>query len=158
MTNHRCQHNLTLVRLKMELDKEHIRHYLLFCFHQKKNTTGAHRIICETYGENVIAIRTCANWFKRFKNSNFVISDATLRNCLQLWKRTNCGKMRKSWKTRIMINLYCIDFFIVIKNTKNTKNWQELLHLITIYQFNLRSRSCVCANTWRLAGSCCGIL
>jgi len=33
-----------------------------------------HGIICEMY-ENVIAIRTCANWFKRFKNNNFNISD-----------------------------------------------------------------------------------
>jgi len=28
----------------------------LFCFHQKKSAADAHRIICETYGENVIAI------------------------------------------------------------------------------------------------------
>jgi len=30
-------------------------------FHQKKSTADAHGIICETYGENVIAIRTYAN-------------------------------------------------------------------------------------------------
>jgi len=30
----------------MKPDKEHIRHCLLFCFHQKKNATDAHRIIC----------------------------------------------------------------------------------------------------------------
>jgi len=59
----------------MEPDKEHIRHCLLFCFHQKKSAADAHRIICETYGENVVAIRTCANWFKRFKNGDFDISD-----------------------------------------------------------------------------------
>jgi len=41
---------------------------LLFCFHQKKNAT-------ETYDENFIAIRTCANWFKQFKNVAFDISD-----------------------------------------------------------------------------------
>jgi len=32
---HRCQHNLTF-RLKMESDKEHIRHCFLFCFHQEE--------------------------------------------------------------------------------------------------------------------------
>jgi len=33
---------------------------LLF-FHQKKNADDAHRIICETYGENVIVVKTYAN-------------------------------------------------------------------------------------------------
>jgi len=31
----------------------------LFCFHQKKSA-DAHKI-CETYGEKVIAIKTCAS-------------------------------------------------------------------------------------------------
>jgi len=48
---------LHLIRLKMELDKQI--HCLLFCFYPKKSAADAHRIICETYGENVIAIRTC---------------------------------------------------------------------------------------------------
>jgi len=43
----------------MESDKKHIRYCFLFCFHQKKNAADIHRIICEKYGENVIAIRTC---------------------------------------------------------------------------------------------------
>jgi len=80
----------------MESNKEHICHCLLFCFHQKKkNATDAHRIICETY-ENVIAIRTCANWFKRFENGNFDISDKEHSGRSALWKRTNCGKIEKS--------------------------------------------------------------
>jgi len=33
-----------------------------------------HKIICETYGENVKAIRTCANWYKWFKNGDFDIN------------------------------------------------------------------------------------
>jgi len=47
----------------MESDKEHICHCFLFCFHQKKNAAkdNAHKIICETYDENVIAVKTCAN-------------------------------------------------------------------------------------------------
>jgi len=42
---------LHLIRLKIESDKEHIRHYFLFC--EKKSATVAHRIICETCNENV---------------------------------------------------------------------------------------------------------
>jgi len=47
---------LHLIRLKMEQIKKHIRHCLLFCFHQKKSAADAYGIICETYGENVIAL------------------------------------------------------------------------------------------------------
>jgi len=43
----------------MKPDKEHIRHCFLFRFHQNKSAAYAHRIICQTYGENVIAIRKC---------------------------------------------------------------------------------------------------
>jgi len=46
----------------------------LFCF-QEKSIADAHRIICETYGENVVAIKTCANCFKRLKNDDFDVSD-----------------------------------------------------------------------------------
>jgi len=48
----------------MESDKEH-------CLYQKKNA-DVHRIIYQMYGENVIFIRKCANWFK---NGDFNISD-----------------------------------------------------------------------------------
>jgi len=50
---------LYLVRLKMELDKK----CLLFCFYQNKMLLMHIEIICKTYDENVIAIRTCVNWF-----------------------------------------------------------------------------------------------
>jgi len=56
----------------MEPDKEYIRLYLLVCFHQKK-TADAHRIICETYDENVWSLKRV--WFKRFKNGDFDVSD-----------------------------------------------------------------------------------
>jgi len=52
-----------LVLLKKESDKEHFCHCFLFCF-QKNSAVDTHKIICETYGENVIVTRTCANWFK----------------------------------------------------------------------------------------------
>jgi len=66
MISHRCQHNLILVQLKIEPDKEYIRLYLLFCFQQEKSTADAHRIICEMYGENVVAIEELWNMCKLF--------------------------------------------------------------------------------------------
>jgi len=63
------------------------------------HTADEHGVICETYGENVIAIITCANWFKWFKKGDFDISDKERsQDALQLWKRTNCEKMEKNRK------------------------------------------------------------
>ena len=53
----------------------------MFYSHQKKTTADAHKIICEIYGENVMAIRTCTNWFKCFKNGDFNISERGHKNC-----------------------------------------------------------------------------
>jgi len=62
VTNYGCQHNLIFSTIKNRV--RNIRHCLLFYFHQKKSAADAHRIICETYDENIIAIKTCRNWFK----------------------------------------------------------------------------------------------
>jgi len=45
-----CQYILHLVRLKMKPNKQYIRYYLLFSFHQKKSVANAHSF-CETYDE-----------------------------------------------------------------------------------------------------------
>jgi len=50
----------------MESNKQHIRHCLLFCFHQKKSAVDIQNYL--VFGKN--AIRTCANRFKRFKNGD----------------------------------------------------------------------------------------
>jgi len=44
---------LHLVRLKMESDKKYIRYCFFFLFSSKEKCCWSHRIICETYGENV---------------------------------------------------------------------------------------------------------
>jgi len=76
MHNNRYQHNLTFSMIKNGANnganKEHIRHYLLFCFHQKKSAADVHRIIWE----NIIAIKTCELvWTNWFKNSDFDIKE-----------------------------------------------------------------------------------
>jgi len=47
----------------------------------KKKVLLMHTELFETYGKNIIAIKTCANWFKRFKNSDFDISDKECSGC-----------------------------------------------------------------------------
>jgi len=49
--------------------------FTAFCFVFLLKKSAAYRFIRETYDENVRAIRTCVNWFKRFKNGDFDIND-----------------------------------------------------------------------------------
>jgi len=93
----------------MESDKEYICHSLLFCFYRKKNDADAHRIICETYDENVIAIRSMRI---RLNNSKTVIWYQW-----QLTFQTTCSckkeRIAEKWEKVVentLINLYCINF------------------------------------------------
>lgn len=56
-------------------DKRHLREALLFVFHLKKNATAAHQMIVEAYGNDAVSIRTCQEWFQRFKSGDFNVND-----------------------------------------------------------------------------------
>jgi histone-lysine N-methyltransferase SETMAR len=58
----------------MEPDKNHIRHIMLYFFHRKKSAAEAARKICKTY-PNAISERQCQEWFKRFREGDFDLSD-----------------------------------------------------------------------------------
>lgn len=55
--------------------KSHLRHSLLFLFHQKKNAVEAHRLLVEIYSEHAPMIRTCETWFCPFKSGDFDLTD-----------------------------------------------------------------------------------
>ena len=55
--------------------KSHLRHSLLFLFHQKKKAVEAHRLLVETYGEHAPVIRTCETCFPQFKSGDFDLTD-----------------------------------------------------------------------------------
>ena len=55
--------------------KSHLRHSLLFLFHQKKKAAEAHRLPVETYVEHAPVIRTCETWFRQFKSGDFDLTD-----------------------------------------------------------------------------------
>jgi len=89
----------------------------LLCFHKKKkkNATDAHRIICEIYSENVIAIRTCANWFWWIKTGDFDISDKEhFESPAAMEENELRENEKKSWKMmeNTSINLYLSIFLL----------------------------------------------
>ena len=55
--------------------KSHLRHSLLFLFHQKKKAVEAHRLLVETYGEPAPLIRRCETWFRQFRSEHFDLTD-----------------------------------------------------------------------------------
>ena len=55
--------------------KSHLRHSLIFLFHQKKKAVEAHRLLVEPYGEHAPVIRTCETWFRQFKSGDFYLTD-----------------------------------------------------------------------------------
>ena len=50
--------------------KEHLREVLLFMFNWKKSAVEAHEMIAEVYGQDIITVRACQKWFKRFKEGD----------------------------------------------------------------------------------------
>jgi transposase len=63
------------MRLKMERDKDHFRHLLLYCFDSKKTAAEAHRFISETYSKHAPSVKTCEYWYRRFKSGDFDLKD-----------------------------------------------------------------------------------
>ena len=57
-----------------------MREALLFCFCLKKLTAESHRMLVETYGDNALSKTTCRDWFHRFNDDNFDLSDKKREN------------------------------------------------------------------------------
>ena len=57
----------------MSPNKLNIRYCVLYEFNLKKNATQATNSICLVYGDNVLDVRTCQNWFARFKTGDSAI-------------------------------------------------------------------------------------
>ncbi|GAB0087225.1 hypothetical protein DMENIID0001_015090 [Sergentomyia squamirostris] len=59
----------------MSVDKIHIRHCMLFHFHQCTSAAETRRKICKVYGWEALAESSCRDWFRRFKKGDFRIED-----------------------------------------------------------------------------------
>lgn len=60
--------------------KEHMREALLFCFNLKKSAADSHRMLLEAYSNSTLSESTCRDWFHRFKDENYDLSDKKREN------------------------------------------------------------------------------
>ncbi|GFT64402.1 HTH_48 domain-containing protein [Trichonephila clavipes] len=60
----------------MERYKQHFRHILLFYYRKGKNAVQARKKLTDVYGEGVLTVRQCQNWFTKFRSGNFDVEDA----------------------------------------------------------------------------------
>ncbi|XP_046819198.1 histone-lysine N-methyltransferase SETMAR-like [Vespa crabro] len=61
----------------MESNKQHFRHILLFYYRKGKNAVQARKKLTDVYGEDVLTVRQCQNWFAKFRSGNFDVKDAS---------------------------------------------------------------------------------
>ncbi|KAL6258215.1 hypothetical protein P5V15_010143 [Pogonomyrmex californicus] len=74
----------------MAITKEHIRFFIHFAFHLKKNAAEAIAMICAAYGENAVSHTTCKRWYQKFRQGDFSLEDEPRAGPLKRLKRTNC--------------------------------------------------------------------
>ncbi|GFX58543.1 histone-lysine N-methyltransferase SETMAR [Trichonephila clavipes] len=60
----------------MESDKQHFRHILLLYYIKGKNAVQARKKLTDVYGEGVLTVRQCQNWFAKFRCGDFDVEDA----------------------------------------------------------------------------------
>ncbi len=61
----------------MDVNKQHLRVSMLFCFKLKKNAAEATEMINSAWGDNSVGASTVRKWFARFRENNFCLEDET---------------------------------------------------------------------------------
>ena len=63
--------------------KEHLRHVLLYEFQKGSTASLAAKSLQNTYGNNVISVKTCRRWFSHFKKNDFTLKDEQRCGCFK---------------------------------------------------------------------------
>ncbi|VUZ54812.1 unnamed protein product [Hymenolepis diminuta] len=73
-------------------NKEHIRHILLFQFHQGNTASSVAKILKDTYGNDVVKEKTSRRWFSAggFKKDDFSLKDEPRAGCSKNSILSNC--------------------------------------------------------------------
>ncbi|KAG5311914.1 SETMR methyltransferase, partial [Pseudoatta argentina] len=66
---------------KMENEKVHIRHVMLWEFKQGNSAKGTAEKICSVYGEDLISDRTVRHWFAKFRFGDTTLKDGPRAGC-----------------------------------------------------------------------------
>ena len=67
---------VAILILKMEEDKQHFQHIMLYYFKKDRNATKMQKKICAVYGEGAVTDRTCLKWFAKFRAGDFSLDNA----------------------------------------------------------------------------------
>ena len=67
---------VAILILKMEENKQHFQHIMLYYFKKGKNATETQRKICTVCGEGAVTGQTCQEWFAKFRAGDFSLDDA----------------------------------------------------------------------------------
>ena len=67
---------IAILILKMEENRQHVWHIMLYYFKKSKNVTKTKKKICAMYGEGAVTDRTCQKGFVKFCAGDFSLDDA----------------------------------------------------------------------------------
>ena len=70
---------VALLILKMEENKQHSRHSMLYYFKKGKNTTETQKKICAVYEEGAVTDQRCEKWFVKFRAGDCSLDFSTVR-------------------------------------------------------------------------------
>ena len=67
---------VAILILKIEDNKQHFQHIMLYYFKKGKNGTEMHKKICAVYGEGNVTDRMCQKWFVKFSAGDTLLDNA----------------------------------------------------------------------------------
>ncbi|GAB0097856.1 HTH_48 domain-containing protein [Sergentomyia squamirostris] len=64
----------------MEVTEIHLRHVMLYQYESGVSAEEATKEICDTYGEDILKLSTCMQWYEKFKSGDYNLNDDETSN------------------------------------------------------------------------------